>query len=47
MCMLNQCLARNDLDRNYLGTWRDLFGIQTAWPIIHVLIRDGCVYFLL
>jgi hypothetical protein len=45
--MLNQCLARNTFEQPYLGTWRDIIGIRTAWPIVHVMIRDGCVYFLM
>jgi hypothetical protein len=47
LCLLNQCMARNPLERPFLGTWRDLLGIRRAWPIVHILIRDGHVYFLM
>jgi hypothetical protein len=46
LCLVSQCLARRPVEQPYLGTWRDLFGIRTAWPLIHTLLRDGNVYFL-
>jgi hypothetical protein len=47
MFMLNRCLARNSLDRPFLGSWRDLLGIRTALPVVHLLMRDGCAYFFM
>jgi hypothetical protein len=47
--MVTRCckLARNSVEQSEHGTWRDMLGLRTALPLVQVLIRDGCLYFLM